>query len=340
MALSGDLPQWKGNISLARDSSHHSGGDTTSGSMESAPFEPAPARRSSGHAFPAKDRPAFAGSGGQHDRSLSGEPHLRQPPTPFERFSGIHQFSRSSKSREESGRGNSVHDQSKYFQAPAAAPGTPSYLRSDHRYAPAEATPASIRQTSASFRLPLNRSSALRTPRNLSTTNASNTRSRAHEADSTFVSSCVVAILEGRGGARGEVGLASIHLNNPCLILCQFADTRTYSRTLAKLSQLNPAEVLIPMTAGAMDPTAYSKLYEDIGEYCPHATLTYLQRKYFNEERGNQCVKHLCAPEYMSVELQLHHKSYRFEQLINYRRMAGPLNRIFYRLVWRRPLPS
>lgn len=308
MATSSDLGrgQWQGDISLARDFSPggHSSHDNRSASGGSAPFEPSPGPFGDDVSPPGQTLPA------PFSRN-SGEPRPgRQPFTTFEGVSGIQRFSLSSGSRDVTDNGN----QSKYFpaQAPLGHPGSEHRGVSSHNV-PVEATVASAREASTLFRAPMNRSSALRTPRNLSTTNASHSRSRAHEADSTFVSSCVVAILEGRGGARGEVGLASIHLNNPCLILCQFADTRTYSRTLAKLSQLNPGEVLIPMTAGALDATAYSKLYQDIGQYCPHATVTHLQRKFFNEERGNQCVKHLCAPEYMSVELQLHHKSYRFD---------------------------
>lgn len=129
--------------------------------------------------------------------------------------------------------------------------------------------------------------------------------------DTTVANSqCLVAILEGRGGARGEIGLASICLNNPTLVLCQFSDSRTYVRTLTKLSLFAPSEILIPVT-GAADPGSVSKLYSDITEYCPNATITQLQKKYFNEFRGLQTVKHLCSPEYVSVELQLHHKYYR-----------------------------
>lgn len=46
--------------------------------------------------------------------------------------------------------------------------------------------------------------------------------------------SCLVAVVEGRGGARGEVGVAALWLDNPTLVLCQFSDSRTYVRTLAK----------------------------------------------------------------------------------------------------------
>lgn len=48
---------------------------------------------------------------------------------------------------------------------------------------------------------------------------------------------------EGRGSARGEIGLAAIDLKRPVLILCQISDTQTYMNTINKINILNPAEV-------------------------------------------------------------------------------------------------
>ena len=50
---------------------------------------------------------------------------------------------------------------------------------------------------------------------------------------------CFVAVVEGRGNARGEVGIASIGLNNPTLAICQFSDSRTYVRDKLSLRELN-----------------------------------------------------------------------------------------------------
>ncbi|NXD17225.1 MSH4 protein, partial [Nothocercus nigrocapillus] len=44
------------------------------------------------------------------------------------------------------------------------------------------------------------------------------------------VASVIVAVVEGRGLARGEVGMASIDLKNPEVILSQFADNTTYAK--------------------------------------------------------------------------------------------------------------
>jgi len=55
---------------------------------------------------------------------------------------------------------------------------------------------------------------------------------------------CVwIAIVEGRGLAKGEVGMASIDLKHPLLILSQFADNQTYTKLMTRLNILQPIEV-------------------------------------------------------------------------------------------------
>lgn len=51
------------------------------------------------------------------------------------------------------------------------------------------------------------------------------------------------AISEGRGMARGEIGIAAIDLKHPHLVLCQFSDTLLYTHTLTKINYFNPIEV-------------------------------------------------------------------------------------------------
>jgi hypothetical protein len=52
------------------------------------------------------------------------------------------------------------------------------------------------------------------------------------------------AVVEGRGLARGEIGLASIDLKCPVLTLSQFSDTQSYTKTMTKLHILKPLEVM------------------------------------------------------------------------------------------------
>ena len=60
-----------------------------------------------------------------------------------------------------------------------------------------------------------------------------------------YVLSLIAAIVEGRGLARGEIGMASMDLKCPELVLSQFSDMQTYVKTTTKLQILHPLEVRI-----------------------------------------------------------------------------------------------
>ncbi|KAK8786210.1 hypothetical protein V5799_007423 [Amblyomma americanum] len=120
--------------------------------------------------------------------------------------------------------------------------------------------------------------------------------------------SVVVAIAEGRGLARGDIGMASFDLKNPELVLAQFPDNRMYTNTLMKLQVLDPHEILLPKTVleGNLMPQLVSQLKQEM----PTATITSLARKFFNENLGIQYVRKLCVPEYSSVETEVVNKYY------------------------------
>lgn len=56
----------------------------------------------------------------------------------------------------------------------------------------------------------------------------------------------IKAITEGRGKARGEVGIAAIDVYRPNLIISQISDCQMYSKSLSKISILSPVEVDFP----------------------------------------------------------------------------------------------
>ena len=58
----------------------------------------------------------------------------------------------------------------------------------------------------------------------------------------------LVALVEGRGVAKGQIGMASLDLKSPELVLSQFPDTQTYARLLTKLQILSPVEIVLPAT--------------------------------------------------------------------------------------------
>ncbi|GFT87305.1 mutS protein homolog 4 [Nephila pilipes] len=129
---------------------------------------------------------------------------------------------------------------------------------------------------------------------------------------STTPQSCantkIVAIVEGRGVARGEIGMACIDIKNPVLLLSQFADTQAYLRLAVQLNVLKPLEVVMPNTS--LEHGYKTKLLCRIRELFPEMTTVTVQRKYFNETRGLQYIQELCASEYKTVEIEVSPKYY------------------------------
>uniref|UniRef100_A0A8C7R2M7 MutS homolog 4 n=1 Tax=Oncorhynchus mykiss TaxID=8022 RepID=A0A8C7R2M7_ONCMY len=125
---------------------------------------------------------------------------------------------------------------------------------------------------------------------------------------STTAASVIVAVVEGRGLARGEIGMASINLKCPELVLYQFADTGTYAKVITKLHILVPLEILMPDTAS--EKGKGTKLYSLITENFQSVAFTAIQRKYFNERKGLEYIQQLSAPEYSTVIMEVQAKYY------------------------------
>ncbi|KFV76134.1 MutS protein 4, partial [Dryobates pubescens] len=120
------------------------------------------------------------------------------------------------------------------------------------------------------------------------------------------VASVIVAVVEGRGLARGEVGMASIDLKNPELILSQFADNTTYAKVITKLKILTPLEIIMSNTA--CDAGSTTKLFSLITEHFKNVTFTTVQRKYFNETKGLEYIEQLCASEFGTILMEVQSK--------------------------------
>eukprot|EP00075_Anas_platyrhynchos_P028911 XP_027318164.1 mutS protein homolog 4 isoform X2 [Anas platyrhynchos] len=131
------------------------------------------------------------------------------------------------------------------------------------------------------------------------------TSSSAVSAHTT--ASVIVAVVEGRGLARGEVGMASIDLKNPEVILSQFADNTTYAKVITKLKILTPLEIIMPNTACDAGNT---KLFGLITEHFKNVTFTTVQRKYFNETKGLEYIEQLCASEFSTIFMEVQSKYY------------------------------
>ncbi|KAM6262322.1 mutS protein homolog 4 isoform 8-T8 [Porphyrio hochstetteri] len=120
--------------------------------------------------------------------------------------------------------------------------------------------------------------------------------------------SVIVAVVEGRGLARGEVGMASIDLKNPEVILSQFADNTTYAKVITKLKILTPLEIIMSNTA--CDAGNTTKLFSLITEHFKNVAFTTVQRKYFNETKGLEYIEQLCASEFSTIFMEVQSKYY------------------------------
>ncbi|XP_059143835.1 mutS protein homolog 4-like, partial [Physella acuta] len=172
------------------------------------------------------------------------------------------------------------------------------------RLSPAS-TPVIRRNSSLPQRTPASTSSS-RTPRVRSASNTPYTTSSTVSID--HYSSSIAALVEGRGHARGEVGITSLDLKESVLVLSQFSDSQTYTKTLAKLHHINPMEILLPNTL--CESGANSKLFSLLTNHFPNVTKSAVQRRYYNEAKGLFYIKNLCASEYHSIELQISNKYY------------------------------
>jgi DNA mismatch repair protein MSH4 len=117
----------------------------------------------------------------------------------------------------------------------------------------------------------------------------------------------LVAIVEGRGLARGEIGMASVDMRRPELVLSQFSDSQSYVKVMTKLQILNPLEIIVPNT---VCDSSKSQLVTILGDHYSDVSITTVQRKYFNETKGLQYIKQLCVPEYNTVEMEVASKYY------------------------------
>ncbi|XP_054132649.1 mutS protein homolog 4 isoform X8 [Melozone crissalis] len=141
------------------------------------------------------------------------------------------------------------------------------------------------------------------------------------------VASVIVAVVEGRGLARGEVGMASIDLKNPEMILSQFADNTTYAKVITKLKILTPLEIIMSNTA--CDAGNTTNLFSLITEHFKNVTFTTVQRKYFNETKGLEYIEQLCASEFSTIFMEVQSKNgHTLLGVLNYTKTPGGSRRL------------
>ncbi|XP_021500130.2 mutS protein homolog 4 [Meriones unguiculatus] len=132
--------------------------------------------------------------------------------------------------------------------------------------------------------------------------------SATSSAVSAHAPSVIVAVVEGRGLARGEIGMASIDLKSPQIMLSQFADNTTYAKVITKLKVLSPLEIIMSNTACVVGNS--TKLFTLITENFKNVNFTTVQRKYFNETKGLEYIEQLCTAEFSSVLMEVQSRYY------------------------------
>ncbi|KAF4790228.1 mutS 4 [Turdus rufiventris] len=141
------------------------------------------------------------------------------------------------------------------------------------------------------------------------------------------VASVIVAVVEGRGLARGEVGMASIDLKNPEIILSQFSDNTTYAKVITKLKILTPLEIIMSNTA--CDAGNTTKLFSLVTEHFKNVTFSTVQRKYFNETKGLEYIEQLCASEFSTILMEVQSKNgHTLLGVLNYTKTPGGSRRL------------
>ncbi|KAJ0176479.1 hypothetical protein K1T71_007658 [Dendrolimus kikuchii] len=170
------------------------------------------------------------------------------------------------------------------------------------------ANDSAVGDTSNDMCTPRNKLTAIRYISSSSRGGYSGNRSARSTNTSIVEPSVILAISEGRGMARGEIGMAAIDLRHPHLVLCQFSDTLLYIHTMTKINFYNPIEIIVPNTfCEGVQP---NQLYRKIKDQYPLVTVTPVQRRHFNEAMGRQNIQTLCAPQYSAVYLQVVEKFY------------------------------
>ncbi|XP_022837730.1 mutS protein homolog 4-like isoform X2 [Spodoptera litura] len=191
-----------------------------------------------------------------------------------------------------------IHSASSHLESSSSSRPHPRVLASD----------SAAVDTSHDMCTPRNRPTALRYISSSSRGGYSGTRSARSTSVSAADASVILAISEGRGMARGEIGIAAIDLRHPHLVLCQFSDTLLYTHTLTKINFFNPIEIIVPHTfCEGVQP---NQLYQLIRDRYPLVNLVTVQRRHFNDAAGRQNIQTLCAPQYSGVYLQVVHKFY------------------------------
>lgn len=112
----------------------------------------------------------------------------------------------------------------------------------------------------------------------------------------------------GRGNASGEIGIATIDINSPTLVLSQLSDDLWFTGLLAKINIYQPREIIVPKTLADTHPRP--KILCAIDRIFNNIELVSLDRRHFNDYEGAEILKRLCSVRYKTDLLKISKKYY------------------------------
>ncbi|VDK83054.1 unnamed protein product [Litomosoides sigmodontis] len=117
------------------------------------------------------------------------------------------------------------------------------------------------------------------------------------------------AVVEGRGSARGEIGLASIDALCSELHLWEFIDSASYARLRIQFQIQEPVEVIVPETL-VDKANSMNAVLELIRSTYPEVEITMINRRYFNDVKGIELLKQLSSSESSNLTAEVYKKYY------------------------------
>lgn len=123
-------------------------------------------------------------------------------------------------------------------------------------------------------------------------------------------SDVIMSIVEGRGKAKGEIGLAYIDLHSPVVHLTQFLDNCSYDSIKIKCHTCSPSQIVFPHTLIENNIMMSSLL-----EHFPNIKYIPIDRRFFNEKKGYDLIHSLGHKNHIWIDIELESKYYTLSSL-------------------------
>uniref|UniRef100_A0A915M415 DNA mismatch repair proteins mutS family domain-containing protein n=1 Tax=Meloidogyne javanica TaxID=6303 RepID=A0A915M415_MELJA len=116
----------------------------------------------------------------------------------------------------------------------------------------------------------------------------------------------LVALFEGKGSDRGQIGMVTFDLKSSELVLCQFVDTSSYSLLKIRLSLCEPLEIILPDDKEKTSSKVF--LMDLLQDTCKRANIVPIQRKCFNDALGIELLKKIFLEECSNLDASVYQR--------------------------------